>query len=70
MLLNEVWLMDVYRCEHVMDLFSVKETKAREIIKQLNNELKEKGYITVAGRVPIEYFHERTKIPKNNHELR
>ncbi|AAX62116.1 unknown [Bacillus thuringiensis phage MZTP02] len=47
--------MDVYRCEHVMDLFSVKETKAREIIKQLNNELKEKGYIhgsrTSANRV-------------------
>ncbi|MEK4675614.1 hypothetical protein LW858_25200 [Bacillus cereus] len=62
--------MDVYRYEHVMDLFSVKETKAREIIKKLNDELKEKGYITVAGRVPVEYFHERTKIPKNKDESR
>ncbi|MBJ8037058.1 MULTISPECIES: hypothetical protein [Bacillus] len=57
-------MMVVYRCEHVMDFLNIKETKARKIIKQLNDELKEKGYITVSGRVAVDYFHERTKIPK------
>ena len=30
------------------------------IIKKLNTELKEKGYITVAGRVSRKYYEERT----------
>lgn len=30
------------------------------IIKQLNTELKAKGYITRSGRVPRKYFYERT----------
>lgn len=32
---------------------------AYSVIQQLNNELKSKGYITRAGRVPKKYFAER-----------
>lgn len=32
---------------------------AYKIIRQLNAELKKKGYITLAGRVPRTYFEER-----------
>lgn len=42
-----------------MKILDVKETKAYKIIKELNQELEKKGYITVAGRVPRKYFFER-----------
>ena len=29
------------------------------VIRQLNEELKEKGFITIAGRVNRQYFYER-----------
>ena len=32
---------------------------AYKIIKQLNEELEAKGYITITGRVNREYFNER-----------
>ena len=32
---------------------------AYKIIKQMNAELKEKGYITMSGKVPTKYFNER-----------
>ncbi len=32
---------------------------AYKIIRQLNSELKKKGYITIAGRVPRQYFEAR-----------
>lgn len=40
--------------------FGVSESMAYRIIKKLNTELKEKGYITVAGRVSRQYYQERT----------
>lgn len=40
--------------------FGISESKAYMIIKQLNDELKKKGYITVAGRVSRQYYQERT----------
>ena len=46
--------------EEVAADFIVSEGKAYVIIKQLNDELKAKGYITVAGRVSRQYYIERT----------
>lgn len=40
--------------------FGVSESMAYRIIKKLNAELNEKGYITVAGRVSRQYYQERT----------
>ncbi len=37
----------------------ISESSAYKIMRQLNAELKEKGYITVAGRVNRKYFYER-----------
>ena len=47
------------KVQEVMKILDVKETKAYKIIKELNQELEKKGYITVAGRVPRKYFFER-----------
>ena len=45
--------------KEVMEILHISDSKAYAIIRQLNNELKKKGFITVAGRVPRKYFNER-----------
>lgn len=48
-----------YRVEDVINILGISTSKAYQIIQQLNKELKEKGYITIAGRVPVKYFKEK-----------
>lgn len=45
--------------EDVMEITGYKKTKAYNIITELNNELKEKGYHTWRAKVPEKYFRER-----------
>ncbi|WP_317049058.1 transcriptional regulator [Clostridium neonatale] len=42
-----------------MEIMGIKQTKAYQIIRALNKELNDKGYITVAGKVPRKYFKEK-----------
>lgn len=56
---GEYWMSSFYRVDDVQKILDVSSTKAYKIIQQLNKELKEKGYITIAGRVPIKYFKEK-----------
>lgn len=37
----------------------VSEAMAYKIIRKLNNELKEQGFVTVQGRLSRQYFEER-----------
>jgi hypothetical protein len=43
----------------VQALTGYKGTKSWEIIKRLNEELEQKGFLTVKGKVPRKYFMER-----------
>lgn len=43
----------------VQKLLGISSSKAYKIIRELNDELKEKGYIVVMGRVPKRYFREK-----------
>ena len=36
-----------------------------KVIRQLNSELKEKGFLTLQGRIPLEYLCERFKIDED-----
>lgn len=45
--------------EEVAQELSVSKPYAYKLIRQLNEELKEKGFITISGRVNRQYFHER-----------
>ena len=47
------------RAEEVAEVLEVSTSFAYKVIRQLNNELKAKGYITIAGRINREYFYER-----------
>lgn len=52
--------MDRYlHAEDVMSITGYKESKSKKIIKELNKELKEKGYIIFPGRVSEKYFQKR-----------
>ena len=43
----------------VAEYLDVSESMAYKIIQKLNKELKEKGFITIAGKVSRVYFLER-----------
>lgn len=45
--------------EEVAQELSVSKLYAYKLIKRLNDELKEKGFITISGRVNRQYFNER-----------
>ena len=47
------------RAEEVARELEVSKSYAYKLIQQLNAELREKGYITIAGRVNRQYFMER-----------
>ena len=47
------------RAEEVARELEVSRSYAYRLIRQLNAELREKGYMTIAGRVNRQYFQER-----------
>ena len=47
------------RAEEVARELEVSKSYAYKLIQQLNAELREKGYITIAGRVNRQYVGER-----------
>lgn len=47
------------RAEEVAQELSVSKPYAYKLIRQLNEELKSKGFITITGRVNRQYFYER-----------
>lgn len=49
----------VLTAQEVADALGVKQSKAYSIIKELNGELKAKGFLTVNGKISRVYFMER-----------
>ena len=49
----------MYTVDDLKEILCVGDTKAYAIIRDLNEELQIKGYMTVRGRVPAQYFNER-----------
>ena len=49
----------ILTAEQVADLCKVKIGKAYQIIRELNEELKKEGYITIRGRVNKDYLLKR-----------
>lgn len=48
-----------YYVEDICEMLDISQIKAYEIIRKLNEELTQKGYITIRGRVAKKYFEER-----------
>ena len=49
----------VMNVQEVAEALQVSEPKAYQIIREINQELEEKGYITVRGNVNRDYFYKR-----------
>ena len=47
------------RADEVAEELGVSKPYAYKLIKRLNDELKEQGFITIAGRINRQYFNER-----------
>ena len=47
------------RAEDVAQELNVSKPYAYKLIRQLNEELRAKGYITISGSVNRQYFYER-----------
>ena len=47
------------RVDEVAEELDVSKPYAYKLIRKLNEELKEKGFLTIAGRVNRQYFNER-----------
>ena len=52
------WPQKVAVCNVAQEL-NVSKPYAYKLIRKLNEELKAKGFITIAGRVNRQYFYER-----------
>ena len=45
--------------DEIKEIVGISKSKAYSLIQELNSELKEKGYLTVTGRVSRKYIEER-----------
>lgn len=53
--MNEKFL----KVDDVMQILGISKSAAYNIMRQLNNELKEKGYAVIRGKISRKYFEER-----------
>lgn len=52
-------MRQVYGAKELSDILGISESKSYEYIRIMNSELKEKGFLTVRGKVPAAYVQER-----------
>ncbi len=48
-----------YTAKELGEVLGVSESKAYQFIRQMNDELKGKGFLVVRGKVPAAYVQER-----------
>lgn len=48
-----------YNAKELAELLMVSESKSYTLIRQMNQELEEKGYLICKGRIPVAYVQER-----------
>ena len=47
------------KVDDVMQILGISKSAAYNIMRQLNNEQKEKGYAVIRGKISRKYFEER-----------
>lgn len=48
-----------YGAKDIAEMLDVSVSKAYGLIKRMNQELEQEGYLVLAGKVPIAYFQKR-----------
>ena len=51
--------MKLIRNKDVQEILQVSASKASSVIRQLQAEMKEQGYLVIEGRIPEEYLRKR-----------
>ena len=48
-----------YSAADIAAMLGVSTGKAYKILREMNKDLADKGFLTIAGKVPVEYFREK-----------
>ena len=48
-----------YSAMDLADMLDISRGKAYEIIRKWNAELEKKNYLTISGKIPVEFFNEK-----------
>lgn len=48
-----------YTAAEIADMLDISRGKAYQIIRSWNQELSKKNYLTISGKIPVEYFNEK-----------
>ena len=48
-----------YNAEEVSRMLGVSMGKSYKILRGMNKDLADKGFLTIAGKIPVEYFREK-----------
>lgn len=48
-----------YSAEDIAKMLGVSMGKAYKILREINKDLASKGFLTIAGKIPVEYFKEK-----------
>ncbi len=48
-----------YNAEEVASMLGVSIGKSYKILREMNTELAGKGFLTISGKIPVEYFKEK-----------
>lgn len=43
----------------VAKIMGISKSKSYQIVREMNKELKKQGYLTIAGKCPIQYFKQK-----------
>ena len=56
------------RVEEVAQELGISKSHAYKVIQKLNAELRDKGYLTISGRVNRNFFNTRSRVGKTEKE--
>lgn len=56
---NQKETKQIMNVKDVMAILEVSESKAYSILRELNKDLSERGFITISGKVPTTFFEEK-----------
>ncbi len=48
-----------FTAAEVAEMLGVSSGKAYGILRKMNEDLRKRGYLTVSGKIPVEYFKEK-----------
>lgn len=48
-----------YNAEEISRMLGVSKGKSYKILREMNKDLGDRGFLTIAGKIPVEYFREK-----------